>query len=279
MARSQERRFIKTELLQRLEEGCDVDEISDRIHAAIERDADDDEFLALYDELVDLPISETCDFVEPSTLEEIRGLRPDAPRKLGTDLDDDVLHDRIYGGWLGRSAGCVLGKPIEGWPKENIEKHLSKTGALPLDDYVPFDEKTLPRNLKASTRGNIQYMDRDDDLDYPILGLLALEQKGAGMTSKSMAYTWLGNFPFEMACTAEHAAYRNFVNAIWPPDRSLADAKSMDADGDKPVKARSADLTSAPPVRGSWKQFGADGGSIFPKAVSSFPMTQVGLSN
>ena len=58
---------------------------------------------------------------------------------------------------------------MEGWPKERIDKYLTKANALPLDDYIPYDEKVTPKTLKLSTRGNIEFMDRDDDLDYPIL--------------------------------------------------------------------------------------------------------------
>ena len=61
-------------------------------------------------------------------------------------------------------------------------------------------------------------MARDDDMDYPILGLLALEDNGADLTSRNMANTWLNRMPFNFLYTAESAAYRNFVNRVWPPE-------------------------------------------------------------
>ena len=61
-------------------------------------------------------------------------------------------------------------------------------------------------------------MARDDDMDYPILGLLALERQGGELTSRHMANTWLSRMPFQMLYTAENVAYRNFVNRLWPPE-------------------------------------------------------------
>jgi len=214
---SLEKNLIKAELKQRGEEGCDIEEISSRISAALERSATDQEVSTLYDELLALPVAESFPYVEPSTLEEIRACRPDAARQLDVTLNDDELYDRIYGAWLGRAAGCALGKPVEGWPKERIDKYLGETNALPLDNYLPFVDSVLPGVHKPSTRGNIHFMDRDDDLDFPILGLIALEWKGAKFTSRTMANTWLTYMPFGQLYTAENAAYRNFVLSIWPP--------------------------------------------------------------
>ncbi|MEL7187050.1 MAG: ADP-ribosylglycohydrolase family protein [Pseudomonadota bacterium] len=214
---SLERKLIKAELLQRREEGCDVSEISSRIDAAIMGEIDEAGISSLYDELMALPIDPAFPFVEPSTLDEIQAERPDARRKLDMSWDEETLYDKTYGAWLGRAAGCALGKPVEGWPKKRIDKFLTDANALPLDNYLPFVEKILPGIHRPSTRDNIQFMDRDDDLDFPILGLLALEKKGARMTSRTIAQTWLGRMPYGLVYTAENAAYRNFVQSIWPP--------------------------------------------------------------
>jgi len=218
MITSLERKLIKAELKQRQEEGCDIEEISGRIAVALDGEIDEDELCTLYDELMALPVDSAFPFIEPSSLEEIRAQRPNAPRKLDMELDDDALYDRIYGAWLGRAAGCALGKPVEGWPKARIDKYLAEADALPLDNYLPFIESVIPKVHIPSTRDNIHYMDRDDDMDFPILGLLALEQKGAMMSSRTIANTWLSKMPFGLTYTAESAAYRNFVLSIWPPE-------------------------------------------------------------
>ncbi|MGI9233674.1 MAG: ADP-ribosylglycohydrolase family protein [Woeseiaceae bacterium] len=215
---SLERKLIKAELLQRREEGCDVNEICGRITAALGGEVDEAGLSRLYDELMALPVDDAFPYSEPSTMEDIRSQRPNAPRKLDMAWEDDSLYDRIYGAWLGRAAGCALGKPVEGWPKTRIDKFLNDANALPLDNYLPFVEKMLPGIHRPSTRDNIQYMDRDDDLDFPILGLLALESKGARMTSRTIAQTWLAYMPYGLVYTAENSAYRNFVQGIWPPE-------------------------------------------------------------
>ena len=215
---SLEHKMIRAELIQRCEEGCQTEDIGNRISAALENKAGEAEFLSLYEELMALPVAESSPYVEPSTLDEIRDERPDGPRKLECDLDDDALFNRIYGAWLGRAAGCALGKPVEGWPKNRIDEYLKQMGVLDLNDYIPFDENMIPAVLKSSTKGNINYMDRDDDMDFPVLGLLALERKGADFSARTMAHVWLEFMPFGTLYTAENVAYRNFVMAKWPPE-------------------------------------------------------------
>ena len=216
--RSLERQFITAEIHQRDEEGCDVKEISIRVKNALDSQADDAELKLLYDELMNLPIRSDFSFKEPSELDEIKLQRPNALRKLNINYDDEELLDRIYGGWLGRSAGCALGKPVEGWSKDQIDKYLNETDSLPLVNYFPFKKGWVMDSQQGSTLGNIKYMDRDDDMDYTVLGLLVLERHGSNVTSRLMASNWMENLPFGMACTAEYAAYRNFALDILPPE-------------------------------------------------------------
>lgn len=214
-----ERRIIQSELIQRREEGCDVGDIGTRIDAALaDETVADGAFKKLYDELAALEPEASFPYVEPSELEAIRALRPDGPRRMAANLAENEIRDRIHGAWLGRAVGCSLGKPVEGWPRRRIDRYLESAGALPLDDYIPYAEGVIMPRLKSSTRDNIECMARDDDMDYPILGLLALESKGADFTSRTMADVWLSRMPFRLLYTAENAAYRNFVNGRWPPE-------------------------------------------------------------
>jgi hypothetical protein len=43
--------------------------------------------------------------------------------------------DRVHGAWLGRAAGCLLGKPVEGIPRAGIEQLARGTGNWPIHDY------------------------------------------------------------------------------------------------------------------------------------------------
>ena len=214
---SLERKLIKAELKQRAEEGCDTTEITERITAALQGKDNNDDIYQLYEELIALPIERNFPYVEPSDLKSIKAQRPSGVRDLKIDWNSERIYDQIYGAWLGRAAGCVLGKPVEGWPKARIDKYLKDHNIDILDNYLPFDEKVLPGVHKVSTRGNINFMPRDDDMDYVIIGLLALEKRGIKTSARTIANTWVDRLPFNVVYTAEECAYRNFVNSIWPP--------------------------------------------------------------
>ena len=214
---SLERKLIKAELKQRAEEGCDTTEITERITVALQGKDNNDDIYQLYEDLIALPIEKTFPYVEPSDLKSIQAQRPSGVRDLKIDWNSERIYDQIYGAWLGRAAGCVLGKPVEGWPKERIDKYLKDHNIDILDNYLPFDEKVLPGVHKVSTRGNINFMPRDDDMDYVIIGLLALEKRGIKTSARTIANTWVDRLPFNVVYTAEECAYRNFINSIWPP--------------------------------------------------------------
>ena len=212
-----EQQFLRVEIVQREEEGCDVSDLAPLVEAAVV-DGDGRRCIELYDALIDLSPGAEFPYEEPSSLDAIQLLRPEGARRLEGDLDEEALKDRILGGWLGRASGCSLGKPVEGWPRDRIDSYLESNQALPLVDYIPYVEGAMSPGLKTSTRGNIEFMARDDDMDYPILGLLVLEQKGPGFKPRHMADIWLGYMPFHLLYTAENVAYRNFVNRRWPPE-------------------------------------------------------------
>ena len=214
-----ERQLLQLELVQRQEEGCDTSHIDQRVVAANEDESTPDHvFVELYDELIAIQPDPSFSYEEPSALETIKSLRPEGPRRMEVAVSEQILKDRIYGGWLGRAAGCSLGKPVEGWPRERIDEFLANTNALPLDDYIPYSEGAISKYLKPSTRGNIEFMARDDDMDYPILGLIALERSGTRLSPQDIANTWLSFMPFNMLYTAENVAYRNLVNRLSPPE-------------------------------------------------------------
>jgi ADP-ribosylglycohydrolase len=136
------------------------------------------------------------------------------------------LHDKVLGGWLGRVAGNMLGKPVEWgdhWTPERLRSYLELAGAWPLDDYFPvLDPVPAGYELRDcwvdTTRGNIAGSSRDDDVDYTILGLHLLEQHGAALTSAAVADSWLLLLPMHQTYTAERVAYRNLAMGLRPPE-------------------------------------------------------------
>ena len=212
--------LIQAEITQRREEGCDITDVEQKFYALKEKNRASLE--GLLDELEGLSPKVDFPYPEPSILETIRTARPRGPRRMKIDLSGNELYDRIYGAWLGRCAGCLLGKPVEGWSREKIEGYLKLAGGYPLQDYFPPisqapEEYSIHPAVKRCTSGNIQGMVRDDDTDYTILGLHILEEHGPDFTNKDVAEEWLTHLPYKQVYTAERAAYKNLVNGIRPP--------------------------------------------------------------
>ncbi|MFD7876129.1 ADP-ribosylglycohydrolase family protein [Streptomyces sp. NPDC059766] len=133
--------------------------------------------------------------------------------------------DRVLGGWLGRIAGNMLGKPVEQgdlWTRDRIDGYLRRADALPLTDYLPEpasedDAARLRPEWRSCVRGRVDGSCRDDDVDYAILGLDLLETHGFGFTTEQVGDLWLLRLPYRQTFTAERAAYRNLANGLKPP--------------------------------------------------------------
>lgn len=210
--------LLKLEVHQRREEGCDPSPLEEQI-SQVTAETPREEVNALYDALMALLPSEDFPYVEPSDLEAIREQRPDGPRQLSIGLSDEMLQDRFLGAWQGRCAGCELGKPVEGWPRERIESYLKLIGDWPLDDFFravdPMPEGyAFHPSWPDAVRGRIRFMARDDDIDYTILGTHILKTFGPGFTTEDVGRTWLFQLPYWQVYTAERVAYRNMVNNI-----------------------------------------------------------------
>jgi ADP-ribosylglycohydrolase len=159
-------------------------------------------------------------------LEEIRGRSP----KIWTcgRRPDERLLDRVHGGWLGRSAGCLLGKPVEEIPRAGIEEILRSTGRWPLESWFTaqgLDQAVAARwpwnrrSASTSLVENIDGMPEDDDLNFAVLALRMLDVYGCDLTTQDVATTWLENLPAGRVFTAERVAYRNLLDGV-EPDRA-----------------------------------------------------------
>lgn len=102
--------------------------------------------------------------------------------------------------FLSSVCGCILGKPLEVMlDLDEIRKGATAAGVWPLNDYVPVSlldgtrrrHSTWPR----TTRGNIRYVEPDDDINYTLVGMLLLEQYGTDLTHGDIAKTWMNNLP------------------------------------------------------------------------------------
>lgn len=214
--------LIREEIKQRSEEGCETFGFLERWEKSR---GNKEALMDLYQELSSLPIRKDFPYYEPSSLEEIKEERPDGPRRIPVSFTDDLIRDKVMGGWIGRCIGCMLGKPVEGWDKDRIRAFLLNAGEYPLQYYFPEESKDEGGNpvrlWKPCTRGNISRVERDDDIDYTILNLHILETKGSGFTTEDVGETWLSLLPYKQVYTAEREAYRNLVNDIRPPESAV----------------------------------------------------------
>lgn len=126
---------------------------------------------------------------------------------------ESAVPSRIRGAWTGRISGCLLGKPVEVLSfkrgRDGLESYLREAGAFPLRDYVPLIEGTLVDELgRESCHGHICRAEPDDDINYTVLALLLLEDKGAALSTEDVARAWLRLLPAGTTWTAERQAYR-----------------------------------------------------------------------
>jgi ADP-ribosylglycohydrolase len=136
---------------------------------------------------------------EPDGLDEILSFaRPAALPAAQSTMD------RVHGAWLGRAAGCLLGKPVEKTPRAGIRAIAQETGNWPISRY--FTE------IAEYAAG----MPEDDDLNFALIALDLLERHGDAFTTDDVAASWLANLPGGRVFTAERVTYRNLLDGYEP---------------------------------------------------------------
>lgn len=212
----QEGKKIPEELLYRAEE------IKKRQDSEAEAEA-----VRLYEELRKIPVSSDFPYEEPEDIEEITEL---FPRTEPAEFQTGELREKIEGAWLGRTAGCLLGQPVECWMRGRIIGLLKDTDNYPVHTYLSSDvpgeirekyeitdEPGVYGNKKISWINNISCAPEDDDTNYTVMGLGIVEDYGREFTPMDVAEYLTLNVPVFVTCTAERMAYKNIVNGILPP--------------------------------------------------------------
>jgi len=216
--------LLEYEIIQSEEEGKDVSAQIKKKAKVLMKDGSLEELERFYFELGSLKQRADFQYIEPTQIDEIlKNASTDHSSSIKIPKDE-ILVDRLHGAWLGRCVGCIMGKPVEGWTKQQIESYLKTTGTYPLEDYFVFrsdktqdSDQSFHPTLRESTRGHISFAARDDDLDYTILNLKVIKENGFKFTPEDIAEAWLSYLPFKKVYTAERQAYLNLVNEIEPP--------------------------------------------------------------
>jgi len=222
--------LVGHELRQAREEGKDVDAIDERWLAgggrpAPGRGASQDPASGAVRRLAFDLLDELDTLPRPLAVEEPEGLEAilaAAAPVLGRAPD----LERVRGAWVGRAAGCVLGKPVENIPREGIRALAQATGNWPvggwftaegLDPAVaerwPWNRASRPTSLAE----NIVGIPEDDDLNFTMLAVVLLERAGKGFDVEDVAKLWLDYLPAGRIFTAERVALRNLLEAELPP--------------------------------------------------------------
>lgn len=223
---------LRTEHVQLIDEGRDISPEIEKAFKELEQTnmeidpSSQTRAQALLDMAEGLPYRLDYPYQEPSELEDIRAARPQGSRVYKSSLSGTALLDRLTAAWMGRCAGCLLGKPVEGWRSAVMWPYLKDLGRYPLRDYFRSD---VPQEIidKYHISRNGAYIDRvphmveDDDTNYTMTGLAIMEQCGPQFTPEDVAKFWLGNLPIFHTFTAERVAYRNLANLVPPPESAL----------------------------------------------------------
>ena len=181
----------------------------------------------LFDLQLALPQRADYAYNEPDDLEAIRALRPGWKQAQTALPAKEKLEDKVLGAWLGRTCGCLLGKPIEGIRRKDLYPLLQESGNGPLHRYIASSDLSDQRKAENSffTEPHrqcwadlVERAPSDDDTNYTVLYQLVVDQYGRDFTSDDVARAWLDLQPKNAYCTAERVAFCNFVKGYRPPD-------------------------------------------------------------
>jgi hypothetical protein len=188
---------------------------------------------ALMERIQHTPIRKDYPYVEPDDLPGIRKQRPQGAKLKPWKGSRKEFIQRVQGAWLGRVAGCMLGKPVEFWTRARIRLQAEATDNWPLKGYFRWPNAAQARRIKErdekalfnpklphqvnSTLPGLNGACVDDDINYTVVGYALVKQYGATFSPNDVGAAWMGKFPLAFACTAERVAYRNFTACIVAP--------------------------------------------------------------
>lgn len=166
---------------------------------------------------------------EPDQLAEIEAASSGDWTRTPRPAPDAVAHVRAA--FLGRIAGCMLGKPLElGLPRTDLEAGLRAAGCWPLHDYVPESALDAFGQRQGQwpelVRERLAYVVPDDDVNYTLLAMLVLEEHGRDFTHAHLAEQWQRQLPIAATFGPERArlamlAATTTLSMAEVPDASL----------------------------------------------------------
>lgn len=217
---------IMTELVQSLDEGLDLEKYRDLFTAVsmLPKSEMRKKFCdLLYETVENAQQIPGYKYIEPSDLESIKSLRK--PYDFNKTLPDiSSLEAKIYGAWMGRVCGCLLGKPIECIRTDELIPLLKETDNYPMHRYILSSDITEEMCDKYSFylkdkayADTVNGMPVDDDTNYVVLAQKIVSDYGRDFTARDVSRAWLKYQSMDSYFTAERVAFQNFVNGFEPP--------------------------------------------------------------
>ena len=169
------------------------------------------------------PLRVDYPYIEPNDFDSIMKEADEAPELI--PLSDEEYRERLSGAFFGRCAAVILGKPLEmGMSRLDIKEYLESVDEYPLNDFVSAYSPKLDKRLRGdcvfSTKGNVNYAQPDDDINYTLLALRLREVFGKDFTKYHVGLNWLNNISYHWCWCASRQAYYNLV--------SIDDTKNID---------------------------------------------------
>lgn len=219
---------VLVEYKQSIDEGLDIEQYKPLFEAIgrlpqdeIKKDLGD----VVYKIVNNAPYRKDYKYNEPSGLSEIKSLRKEL---VFIDKEATDLNSKVYGAWMGRVCGCMLGKTVEGIRTEELKRFLTETDNRPMKRYIyksdleKIDESSYNFGF-ASRRyaDDTDCMPTDDDTNYTVMAQLVFDEYKSDFTPDNIAAAWLRYQPKDAYCTAERVAFCNFIKGYRPPQSAL----------------------------------------------------------
>lgn len=220
---------------QAKDEGKDVEDLKD-ICLQVSQKAINENYEALAEQIRNKLLNAATlgeyPYQEPSELEAIQSVIPKRRHAFECTLNEEELKDKVAGAWIGRISGCLLGKPVEGFRRDNLYTVLKNTDNYPMHKYITLSEFTNELKEKIEI-GNLEPWRNcwadcihgiapiDDDTNYTVFTMKLIEKYGKEFRPNDVLEAWLSWLPMMATCTAERAAYRNAAMGLYAPETAL----------------------------------------------------------
>jgi len=226
---------IMMEWKQARDEGRDVEylrDICEQVSKAAKDKPFDEVAQAIRNKLINAPVLPDYPFIEPSELKEIFTQRRAVRHKFEKNISIHELRNKLTGAWIGRISGCLLGKPVEGFKRNQLEALLKATDNYPMSRYITknqipenfaqtinYDPVKFEKRCWADTINGIAPV--DDDTNYTVLAMKLIEHYGKDFCPDDVLEAWLSWVPMFSTYTAERVAYRNAALGMYAPETAI----------------------------------------------------------